>query len=279
MRDQARNMPARPLLRWAGSKRQTVDRLKKFWRPGYVRYVEPFAGSAALFFAIRPEAALLGDKNTELIDAYEALCKQPAKLHQAVTAIPRKKNVYYSLRSQDPLTLSPLDRAARFFYLNRHCFNGLYRTNLKGHFNVPYAPSGTGRFPTVEEFRASAALLGTAQLRAWDFGRTLRYVRKGDFVYLDPPYAVESRRVFREYGAFGFGRADLARLARHLRRIDERGAAFLLTYADCAEARELFSEWKQRRILVRRNIAGFAGARRRAYELLVFNVPEPPDGR
>jgi DNA adenine methylase len=187
-----------------------------------------------------------------------------------VTSVPRSKEVYYSLRSQDPLTLSPFDRAVRFFYLNRHCFNGLYRTNLEGRFNVPYAPSGTGGFPTDDEFQASADLLTTANLRAWDFGTTLRYAREGDFVYLDPPYAVESRRMFREYGAFGFGKPDLLRLVRHLRRIHERGAAFLLTCADCAEARELFCGWTQKRIRVRRNIAGFAGARKRAYELLAW---------
>jgi DNA adenine methylase len=274
MRRQADLIRAKPLLRWAGSKRRTVDRLKEFWHPSYVRYVEPFAGSAALFFTIRPEKALLADKNAELIDTYEVLCTRTVELHEAVSSLPRDKEVYYSLRSQDPTPLSPFDRAVRFLYLNRYCFNGLYRTNLKGHFNVPYAPSGTGDFPTVDQFQASAALLAAAQLRAWDFGTTLRYVREGDFVYLDPPYAVESRRVFREYGASGFQKPDLLRLVEHLHRIDERGAAFVLTYADCAEARGLFSEWSQKRIAVRRNIAGFAGARKRAYELLVYNRTE-----
>lgn len=268
------DVDARPLLRWAGSKRQTVERLKRLWSARFTRYVEPFAGSAALFFAIRPQKALLADKNRDLIDTYNVLCESPLELHTRLTSIPRSREVYYSLRRQDPKELSGFDRAVRFLYLNRYCFNGLYRTNLKGEFNVPYAPSGTGGLPDADVFQSSAKLLATAQRRAWDFGTTLRYVRKGDFVYLDPPYAVESRRVFREYGSFGFGKAELARLVRHLRRIHECGAVFVLTYADCAEARRLFSEWHQKRIAVRRNIAGFAGARRRAYELLISNRAE-----
>lgn len=266
---------ARPLLRWAGSKRQTVDKLKRLWGKGFERYVEPFAGSAALFFAIRPENALLADKNSDLIDTYDTLCEFPAELHARLASMPKDKETFYSLRKQSPRELSGFDRAVRFLYLNRYCFNGLYRTNLKGEFNVPYAPSGTGGFPTADAFQASARLLTKAQRRAWDFGTTLRHVRDGDFVYLDPPYAVESRRIFREYGAFGFGKSDLTRLVQHLRRIDQRGAVFVLTYADCSEARRLFREWHPKRIAVQRNIAGFAGARKRAYELLVSNSAEP----
>jgi DNA adenine methylase len=273
MRKQYDSSP-RPVLRWAGSKRQTVERLAKFWGTGYARYVEPFAGSAALYFTIRPACAVIADTNRDLIETYQVLCECPAELHARVTAIPRSKQVYYDLRSKDPSELPTLERAVRFLYLNRYCFNGLYRTNTKGQFNVPYAPSGTGGFPSSTEFEACARLLSTAKLHSWDFGTTLRYVHEGDFVYLDPPYAVESRRVFREYGAFGFGKSQLARLVHHLRRIDERGAAFVLTYADCAEARRLFSEWRQKRIAVRRNIAGFAGARRRAFELLISNLPD-----
>lgn len=273
MQKQCHSSP-RPVLRWAGSKRQTVERLAKLWAPGYARYVEPFAGSAALYFTIRPGNAVIADRNRDLIDTYRVLCERPAELHARAIAVPKSKQIYYKLRDRDPGGLSTLERAVRFLYLNRYCFNGLYRTNSDGGFNVPYAPSGTGGFPSCAEFEACARLLSTAKLRAWDFGTTLRYVRAGDFVYLDPPYAVESRRVFREYGAFGFGRSELVRLVRHLRRIDERGAMFVLTYADCAEARRLFSEWPQKRIAVRRNIAGFAGARKRAFELLISNLPE-----
>lgn len=264
------------ILRWAGSKLQLLPVLVGFWESKFERYVEPFAGSARLFFEIEPDAALLGDKNGHLIQAYEVLREAPEELHEAILSIPRNRETYYETRRQNPAKLSALHRAARFIYLNRYCFNGLYRTNLHGQFNVPYAPSGTGSIPEIERFRACATLLKNAELRSWDFGTTLRYVRSGDFVYIDPPFVVQSRRVFSEYGPKSFANVDLSRLARHLRTIDQKGAVFVMSYADCREAREFSREWQTKRLRVRRNIAGFAGARRHAYELIVSNLPIPP---
>jgi len=262
-----------PFLRWAGSKRQLVDRLKHFWCKSYSRYVEPFAGSSALFFALKPPNALLCDKNQELIEVYEVLRRHPTRLYRCVTAIPRSRGNYYRMRVQDTRNLSRLQRATRFLYLNRFCFNGLYRTNREGRFNVPYAPNGTGSFPSLEQFKACANALRRVTLRAWDFGTTLRYTKCGDFVYLDPPYAVESRRIFREYGAGVFTQGDLHRLSEHLKGMHERGVAFLVSYADCSEARKYLSAWNCRRVRVRRNIAGFDEARRHAYEILAWNDP------
>lgn len=262
-----------PFLRWAGSKRQLVRRLKHFWRTDYTRYVEPFAGSSALFFSIKPRNALLCDKNRELIEVYEVLRRHPTRLHRCVTAIPKCRENYYTIRAREAKKLSQFQRAARFLYLNRFCFNGLYRTNRQGQFNVPFAPNGTGGFPSAEQFRACARVLRRVTLRAWDFGTTLRYTKRGDFVYLDPPYAVESRRVFREYGIRVFTQRDLRRLSQHLKSMHERGVAFLVSYADCCEAWQYLSEWKCRRVRVRRNIAGFDEARRHAYEILAWNEP------
>jgi len=166
-----------------------------------------------------------------------------------------------------------VERAVRFIYLNRNCFNGIYRTNLSGQFNVPFADSRAGEFLTFEEFLISATLLQKAELRACDFGTTLQHARHGDFVYLDPPYAVEARRVFRDYGAKTFTQADVSRLGRHLSRLDERGVHFLVSYADCKESRTLACGWMSRRMRVRRHVAGFAGARRSAYEILISNIP------
>lgn len=249
-----------------------------FWKPTYQRYVEPFAGSATLFFAINPTKALLADLNDDLIATYGVLKKNPQKLHRLVASIPRNKKTYLMLRAKKKVTLSKIERAARFIYLNRFCFNGIYRTNKSGDFNVPYAPNGTGQISSLEHFHECAESLERAELRQWDFGVTLSHVRKGDFVYLDPPYAVEDRRVFCEYGPKTFGKRDLNRLSAHLERINLRGAAFLLSYADCTEARQIFKKWKTKRMLVSRNIAGFSSHRRHAYELLVTNM-DWPSGR
>lgn len=264
--------PIPPLLRWAGSKRRQLGELDIHWSDGFKRYVEPFAGSAALFFHLQPGRALLGDINDDLIETYEVVRDRPDDVFEAVSAIPRGERHYYAERSKKPAKLSRFRRAVRFVYLNRFCFNGIYRTNTQGDFNVPYAHTRAGFIPTIETFRRAANLLARATLKCADFGTLLSGVREGDFVFLDPPYVVESRRVFRQYDKRAFTEADLDRLALHLEKMDRRGAKFVLTYADCREARNAFSAWSSRRISIRRNIAGFASARRKANEVLVTNL-------
>lgn len=260
-----------PLLRWAGSKRRQITELSAYWAVGHERYIEPFAGSSCLFFAIAPSVAILSDKNAELIEAYTVLREYPLEVYGALVSIPRTADVYYALRRLNRSSLAPLARAVRFVYLNRNCFNGIYRTNLQGVFNVPFASTGAGEYPSEENWLRCAALLRNATLRACDFGTTVRHARVGDFVYLDPPFAVGNRRMFREYHQDSFSSEDIARLDDHLQKIDSRGAKFVLSYADCAEARKIGEDWFVRRVRVRRNIAGFTSARRFAYELLISN--------
>lgn len=262
----------KPIIRWAGSKRKILPHLAQFWRPSFKRYVEPFAGSAALFFRLAPPKALLGDVNTALIETYHVVRDRPDDLYGAVAGVPRTEATYYAMRDKAPDRLSPFERAVRFVYLNRNCFNGIYRTNAAGVFNVPYAHERPGALPSIENFRQCAQLLSHATLKAGDFGKVLSAVRAGDFVYLDPPYAVESRRIFTEYNRKEFARRDLERLAAHLCELDARGAHFVLSYADCTEARALFAGWNGYRIRVRRNVAGFTSARRLATEWLVTNI-------
>ncbi len=126
---------ASPLFRWAGSKRKLLPELMAQVPASLTRYVEPFAGSGCLFFALRPEKAILGDINDELIYAYSVIRDHPRLVSRAVHRLRNEKRTYYRLRSQSPNALSPVDRAARFTYLNRHCFNGVYRINRAGCFN------------------------------------------------------------------------------------------------------------------------------------------------
>ena len=217
-----------PILRWAGSKRKLLPRLFPFWKPTYRTYVEPFAGSACLFFHIRPACAVLGDLNAELITAYELICSNPDVFHKRLAKLPTGEDYYYRCRAQEPQTLSDFERSIRFVYLNRHCFNGIYRTNTAGKFNVPYGGSKTGALPSIEAFRKCAILLNNAKLRDCDFGKILSSTREGDFVHIDPPYAVKSRRVFRQYGSKEFVQEDLLRLSLHLIAMDERGLTLCL---------------------------------------------------
>jgi DNA adenine methylase len=266
-------LPGAPILRWAGSKRALVDRISGYWRPEYYRYVEPFAGSCALFFRLAPNKALLADKNHHLMELYQVLREDPDRLYRYVSQLKVGAEAYYRIRRRDPRSMSRVERAARFLYLNRFCFNGIYRTNREGRFNVPYSEQTAGGIPSLDHFCHCALLLRDVELRSWDFGTTLRYVRSGDFVYLDPPYAVKVRRVFREYGPRPFGSHDLERLSDHLVKLDERGAIFVVSYADCKEIRECARRWRVVRVAVKRNVAGFVGARRKAYEVLVTNGP------
>jgi DNA adenine methylase len=153
--------------------------------------------------------------------------------------------------------------------LNRFCFNGIYRTNRAGEFNVPFGGSRSGSLPSLKSLREASRLLKRAKLVDGDFGRTLSTVRAGDFVYLDPPYWLETRRMFREYDPNVFSEKHLNRLADHLDRLEDLRVDFVLSYADSPQARQLAKGRAMTRTIVRRNIAGFAASRRRSVELIV----------
>jgi DNA adenine methylase len=228
-------------------------------------------GSACLFFSLSPPTALLSDVNLALVETFQSVKESPERVHAALLRLPRGKESYYSIRAIDSSEIAPVERAARFIYLNRFCFNGLYRTNRKGQFNVPFSPARTGPLPTFEELKAAGKALGSTDLRAGDFEQVLGSAGEGDFVYLDPPFAVSNRRIFRQYDPSSFGLQDLSRLSLTLDRLDDRGVSFLLSYALCKESLTFFKKWTTRRVATHRNISGFARHRRRAMELLISN--------
>lgn len=263
----------RPPIRWAGSKHRLLPHLSRFWS-GQDRYVEAFAGSACLFFNVEPKRALINDVNKELINAYRQLRDNPHRIYRQLIKVPATGVEYYRLRSLAPSDLSKEQRAVRFFFLNRYCFNGIYRTNNNGEFNVPYAKHGkTGRFPSLDHWIRCSDMLKRATFGSEDFETYLRKrVRAGDFVYLDPPYAVSNRRIFSQYSAQTFGLEDLERLGSLLEEINARGATFLVSYARSPESRLLEKNWHVRRVLTQRNVAGFSRHRRRAQEILISNI-------
>lgn len=263
-----------PIMRWAGSKRKSLQFLTTFWNDKFERYIEPFVGSACLFLKIKPKSAILSDLNSSLIETYRAIQRKPRAIAERLYAIPRDSETYYKVRKQVKTVTNPTERAALFVYLNRNCFNGIYRTNLDGDFNVPFG-ADQGQYPRVCDFDTTAKLLKNATLMACDFGATLRHLRKNDFVYLDPPFAATGVRTFVEYGKRSFGEDDLDRLSRHLDRIDSHSASFLVSYADCPRARKIAKNWNWKAIEVRRHIAGFTSKRKMAGELLITNLSMP----
>lgn len=266
--------PHGTILRWAGSKRLLLPELRAAVPSGYTRYLEPFAGSACLFFELEPEDAVLGDFNRDLIDAYAVIARYPKRTARRMLSWPRSSAFYYALRSTQPASLGPIGRAARFVYLNRFCFNGVFRVNRRGEFNVPRGVR-TGRLPSTQRMCKAATALRAARLVAGDFEKVLRLARAGDFVYLDPPYASTSRKGYGEYGYDGcFGPPDIPRLRSALRTLDEVNATFLLSYS-AERSRELSQGWYTKTLTVRRHIAGFSSHRGTSREVLVSNRKLP----
>lgn len=263
---------SQPFLRWAGSKRQLVPFLREYWTDKYETYIEPFCGSACLFFCLSPNTAVLGDINEELISAYRQIKTDPERVIEAIRRLPPANSAYYSVRQQDPKLLSDVEAAARFIYLNHHCFNGLYRTNLIGQFNVPLGRPKLPRKIDEAAIRQAAQKLRSAYLIGGDFLQTLDYAGKGDFVYLDPPYVTSKDSTFREYGPKPFGTSDLEQLGSELNRLHNRKTKFIVSYLDTALARRVLSRWTIRTLYARRNIAGFTGSRRKVREILATNI-------
>ncbi len=262
-----------PFLRWAGSKRRLLPILQTFWTKNHTRYVEPFAGSACLFFALRPHKAILGDLNPELIATYVEVKYRIDEVLKTLKRLkPFDKDVYNRLRNQEPTKLSAPARAARFIYLNRHCFNGIYRTNLLGRFNVPYSGVRCGGFPGDEVFHNCSRRLQQARFVRGDFEKVLAQAQKGDLVYMDPPFAVGARRVFRQYHPDTFTLEDITRLRSWMLKLNAAGINFVVSYAESEEADILRRNFSYETVSVRRNIAGFTGSRIQTNELLISNI-------
>lgn len=226
---QSNRAPAHPVIRWAGSKRKLLPNLLQLTPKTFGQYFEPFVGSACLFFALNPERATLGDINTELISAYRTLRRDVHSVVRLVKSYPRTKSFYYRLRDRCAPETST-EKTARFLYLNRFCFNGIYRTNRTGHFNVPRGDR-TGEIPDVSVFARAARMLRGKRLLCADFEDTVSEVKKGDFVYLDPPYASTGHRDRNEYGIGSFSPKDIPRLLRSLESIHAKSAHFILSYS------------------------------------------------
>jgi len=261
----------RPILRWAGSKRKLLPLLTQNIPQRFETYIEPFCGSACLFFAINPANAILADINKELINAYRVLKRSPSKLAQATASISPDKETYHEMRARQPHDLSTFERAVRFIYLNRYCFNGVYRTNRKGQFNVPMGIK-VGALPDVEQFRECHTSLKSAKLISSDFSEVLDAARPNDFIYLDPPYSNSTQRNRGEYGADSFTYLDIDRLIKKLKEVDERGTKFLLSYSATDEVIKLLPRrWQIAEINVKRHVAGFGSQRVLVREILVKN--------
>jgi DNA adenine methylase len=264
---------ASPLLRWAGSKRNYLHTLKKFTSHSPKRYLEPFCGSASLFFELAPKKSVLADINRPLIAFYRGVQRDAGGVYDAVLRLARDKETYYEVRNSFKTEVDAVTRAAYFYYLNKNCFNGLYRTSKEGTFNVPFSESRTGRYPPKEVFVEMCSRLNGAQLVCADFERVIRdHARSGDLIYLDPPYSSIGRYPFREYFPGCFSVGDVERMSTLLDYIDGMNASFILTYSSGLAIDIKRKGWRRFDFVTRRNIAGNPGTRREVTDILVTNI-------
>ena len=269
----AEPVPATPFVKWAGGKTSLLPELLKHVPDRLRRYHEPFVGGGALFFAVAPRRAVLSDANGELIHCWRQVRDDVHGVLDALAGHAYERSRFEAVRALDPLRLPPAQRAARFIYLNKTCFNGLWRVNRAGRFNVPF---GRYRNPTFYDpgllLRASQALRGVQIFRA-PFESSLQRALPGDFVYLDPPYdPVSLTSSFTSYTRDAFTWEDQKRLAAGCAALDRRGVRFLLSNSATPRIRALYRGFEQRVVRAPRHISCKGEGRGRVEELLVFNA-------
>lgn len=264
------NPPLLPFLKWAGGKRWLVGSYRELLPKAFDRYFEPFLGGGAVYFSLCPHEALLSDRNGRLIECYEQIKLEPdrfsALMHKHQRA--HSKTYYYDVRKKK--LRSPLKRAAQFLYLNRTCWNGLYRVNRDGFFNVPIGTKSNVVFEG-ESFREYANVLKDTDLVSCDFEESIAKARAGDFLFVDPPYTVRHNfNGFAKYNEEIFRWADQIRLRKALDEAARRGAMILLSNAHHESVLELFSDLGAVHIVNRTSrIAGDASFRSRVTEIAI----------
>lgn len=222
-----------PIVRWAGSKSRILDRILPYVPKTFRTYYEPFFGSGALFFRLRPRTARLGDMCVDLVDTYSAVRDNCDRVIEHLRPLKLNEKTYYEQRGNQPR--GRYQAAARFLYLNRGCWNGLYRVNTRGEFNVPYGRPKTPNVFDPALLRSCSKLLAQpgVTLQLADFEETLKGAGKGDFVFLDPPYVTKHNlNGFAEWNEQIFSWADQERLAETAARLRKKGAFIVVTNAD-----------------------------------------------
>ena len=260
-----------PFLKWAGGKRKLLPHLLEHVPKLFNVYHEPFFGGGALFFAVRPRVAMISDSNAELMRTYQTVSENVESVISHLRRMPHSEQFYYQLRDE-PLPLAPTRawQAARFIYLNRTCFNGLYRVNKTGKFNVPFGKYKNPTICDIGRLRDCSKVLKRAWISVGDF--EFIHFAKGDFAYFDPPYVPVSKTSnFTAYTSAGFGAAEQKRLAKVALRLKRSGVCVLLSNADCPQVRELYSDgFEFESVQVRRCINSDRNGRGPVPELIIW---------
>jgi DNA adenine methylase len=269
----------RSFLRWVGGKRLIISRLLPLL-PADMRdrrYVEPFLGAASLFFALRPKKALLSDLNEHLINCYRWIRDDPKTVasHLQRLAQANSESLYYKVRDTYNRSASSPTQAARFIYLNRTCFNGVFRVNRQGRYNVPFGDKPNPIFPSDSELTEAGKALKPARLRAKDYHEVLKNCEEGDLVYLDPPYPpINGTSFFTHYTPDRFSALEQEHLAQVFECLHHLGCKVMMTNADLPLIRQLYRGYFITEISVTRYVT-CKSVKHRIGELVITNYAPP----
>lgn len=277
----------KPFVKWAGGKRQIIDKLKEYVPDEYDTYYEPFVGGGALLFELAPKKAVINDLNEELMNVYNCLCneekfKKMCNLLNHYEA-EHSEEFYYEIRNKDKNKnaynrLSDYTKAARTIYLNKACFNGLYRVNSKNEFNVPF-----GKKTKINTYEGSNLItvsnyltMNDIKIQSVDFEESLKTAKKGDFVYIDPPYDSDTS-TFNHYTKECFGKEEQRRLAKVYKDLDKRGVYVMLSNHNTTLINELYKDYHIHIIEAKRNINANGKKRGKVEEVIITNYENKRD--
>ena len=267
-----------PILKWVGGKRQLLPEILPKVPATFKNYIEPFFGGGAVFFELLPNRARINDFNTELINVYTTVKEHPDELISLLEQYREQntKEFFYYLRGLDReetfSSLTSVERAARIIYLNKTCYNGLYRVNASGFFNTPYGRYKNPNIVNESVLRAMSAFFNQNDITitSGDYKETLRHASPGDFVYLDPPYMpISSSSAFTGYTEGGFDYAKQVELKEACDQLRDAGIPFLQSNSDCQEIRSLYKDYKIHTVQAKRNINSKGNLRGQINEVII----------
>ena len=268
-------------VKWAGGKSQLLEQFKPFFPKEFNNYIEPFVGSGAVFFYVienlKPNKAVIGDVNEELMLTYEVIRDDVEQLidllkihkdnHMSVG-----KPYYLKIRALETSSLSKVERAARFIYLNKTCFNGLYRVNSKGKFNVPMGSYKNPDIVQKDKLRRISSLLKETEIHSDSFEKIAVKGKKGDFIYFDPPYyPVNGSKSFTTYTKENFLEEEQRKLAEVFKKMDEKGCYLMLSNSDTEFIKELYKDYNINFVKAKRLINSDANGRGKINEVVITN--------
>lgn len=273
-----KNILISPVLKWVGGKRQLLEYILPFIKKNCT-YIEPFLGGGAVLFSYQPKRAIINDYNFELMNVYSIIKKHPEELIQILELhrINNSEDYYYEIRSYDRdesyKKMPLIEKAARIIYLNKTCYNGLYRVNTSGQFNSPYGKYKNPNIVNAPVIRAISKYFNENDvvLMCGDYKDALAKARKGNFVYLDPPYMpISTSSNFTGYTERGFGYEQQKELKHECDKLRDKGVRFVQSNSDCPEIRELYSEYTIVTVQAKRSVNSNPTKRGEITEVLIY---------